>query len=388
MKTKLFSKISIRGVTSSNRIVLSPLCMYSANNGVPNDWHFSHLSTYARAGVGIVFTEATAVQEIGRITPYCCGLWNDKQAQAYKKIASFIRSMGSIPAIQLAHAGRKASAKQPWKGGTPLDIDNKEKDQSSWNTVAPSSIAVSEGWKPPSEMNISDINKLINDYVDAAKRAIFAGFQIIEIHAAHGYLLHSFLSPISNKRNDNYGGSHDGRIKLLKEIIIAIRKNIPNEFPIFCRISAIDGLENGWSIKDSVKLSKILKSIGVDVIDCSSGGIIGRPRFAVNEKGEPLKKNTDRGLGFQVPLAEEIRKNVGIKTMAVGVIINPIQAEEILDTEQADLIAMGRELMYNPFWPLHAAQELKVDPNFEMWPNQYRWAVNRRSNIKKFKEIS
>ena len=388
MNIKLFSKIKIRGITSLNRIVLSPLCMYSAKNGVPNDWHFSHLSTYARAGVGIVFTEATAVQKVGRITPYCCGLWNDTQAEAYQKIASFIRSTGSIPAIQLAHSGRKGSAKQPWKGGTPLENQNGGKEEVSWNTIAPSAIAVSQGWQTPAEMTIEEIKKLINDYVNAANRAISAGFKIIEIHAAHGYLLHSFLSPISNKRNDMYGGSHNARIKLLKDIIIAIRNNISEKFPIFCRISAIDGLKNGWSIQDSIKLSDTLKNVGVDVIDCSSGGIIGRPRFAVNEEGEPLKKNTDRGLGFQVPLASEIKKNVNIKTMAVGVIINPYQAEEILKTGQADLIAMGRELMYNPFWPLHASQELNVDPKFEMWPDQYRWAVNRRSNIVKFKEIS
>ena len=388
MNTRLFSKIKIRGITSLNRIVLSPLCMYSAKDGVPNDWHFSHLSTYARAGVGIVFTEATAVQKVGRITPYCCGLWNDIQVEAYQKIASFIKKTGSVPAIQLAHSGRKGSAKQPWKGGTPLEINNKEKDEAPWNTIAPSAIAVSEGWQTPAEMTAEDIKNLINDYVNAAKRSILAGFQIIEIHAAHGYLLHSFLSPVSNKRNDMYGGSYNARIKLLCDIIIAIRNNISEKFPIFCRISAIDGLKNGWSIQDSVKLSDTLKNVGVDVIDCSSGGIIGRPRFAVNEEGEPLKKNTDRGLGFQVPLASEIKRNVSIKTMAVGVIVNPYQAEEILKTGQADLIAMGRELMYNPFWPLHASQELNVDPKFEMWPDQYRWAVNRRSNIVKFKEIS
>ncbi len=387
MNTKLFSKINIRGITSQNRIVLSPLCMYSAKKGIPNDWHFSHLSTYARAGVGIVFTEATAVQEIGRITPYCCGLWNDKQAEAYEKIANFIKKSGSVPAIQLAHSGRKGSAKQPWKGGTPLESNFLDSEQSPWNTIAPSAIPLSEGWQKPTEMNIKSIKKLIQDYVSAAKRAVSAGFQIIEIHAAHGYLIHSFMSPISNKRDDEYGGSHIGRIKLLKEIITEIRKEIPDEVPIFCRISAIDGLKDGWNIEDSINLSKTLINIGVDVIDCSSGGIIGRPRFAVDEQGELLKKNTDRGLGFQVPLADQIKNKVNIKTMAVGVIINPNQAEEILKTEKADLIAMGRELMYNPFWPLHAAQDLKEDPDFKMWPDQYRWAVNRRSNIVKFKDF-
>lgn len=390
MNSKLFSKLKIRDVTAPNRIVLSPLCMYSAKEGVPNEWHFSHLSTYARARVGIIFTEATAVQEIGRITPYCCGIWNDKQAEAYSKISSFIKKMGSIPAIQLAHAGRKGSAEQPWKGGSPIKFTkgNEENQLTSWKTVAPSPIPLGEGWQKPEAISLEEIEKLIADYVNAAKRSIEAGFEIIEIHAAHGYLLHSFLSPISNKRTDEYGRNFNGRIKLLKKVIEEIRNNIPSKIPIFCRISAIDGLENGWTIEDSVKLAEILKNVGIDVIDCSSGGIIGRPRFAVNDHGDQLNKNTDRGLGFQVPLANEIKKSVDIKTMAVGVIVDPRQAEEILKTNQADLIAMGRELMYNPFWPLHAAQELNVDPDFKMWPDQYRWAVNRRSNIIKFKEIS
>ena len=387
MKSELFSPIKIRGVTSSNRVVLSPLCMYSAKKGIPNDWHFSHLSTYARAGVGIIFTEATAVQEDGRITPYCCGLWNDKQAIEFQKIAKFIDKMGSIPAIQLAHAGRKASAKQPWKGGVPLDSNTEKIEEKPWKPIAPSEIALSEGWQTPRAMSILEINRLIQNYVNSAKRAVAAGFKIIEIHAAHGYLIHSFLSPISNKRDDEYGGSYEGRIKLLKNIIIAIRKEVPEELPIFCRISAIDGQKNGWTILDSIKLAKTLNNLGVDVIDCSSGGIIGRPRFAVNDKGEILNKNTDRGLGFQVPLADEIKKSVDIKTMAVGVIINAKQAEEIIIQKKADLIAMGREMMYNPFWLLHAAQELNVDPNFDMWPDQYRWAVSRRSNIIKFKKM-
>ena len=388
MSSKLFSSLKIRGIATSNRIVLSPLCMYSARKGLPNDWHFSHLSTYARAGVGIIFTEATAVQENGRITPYCCGLWNDEQAEEFKKIAKFIKDMGSIPALQLAHAGRKASAKQPWKGGTPLDLNTKESEEKPWKPIAPSAIALSDGWQTPKAMSTDDINNLIKSYEKSAKRAVLAGFEILEIHAAHGYLLHSFLSPISNKRNDGFGGDYAGRTKLLKNVIVAIRKVIPDKLPLFCRISAIDGHNNGWTIHDSIKLASDLNKLGVDVIDCSSGGIIGRPRFAVDDKGDILKKNTDRGLGFQVPLANEIKKSVNIKTMAVGVIVNAKQAEKVIVQNQADLIAMGRELMYNPFWPLHAAQELNVDPNFDMWPDQYRWAVSRRSNIVKFKEIS
>ncbi len=375
-------------MVASNRIVLSPLCMYSATEGVPNDWHFSHLSTYARAGVGIVFTEATAVQKIGRITPFCCGLWNDKQVEKFSKIAGFIKEMGSIPAIQLAHAGRKASAREPWKGGGALDNDDKRRGIEPWQSIAPSAISIGKGWQVPVQMTYDDIKKLIKDYVNAAKRSITAGFEVLEIHAAHGYLLHSFLSPLANKRNDDFGGSQEGRMRLLKNIIVEIRKVIPDKMPLFCRISAIDGIDNGWTIEDSIKLAKTLKKLGVDLIDCSSGGIIGRPRFAVDDSGKILNSNTDRGLGFQVPLAYKVRKSAQIKTMAVGVIINAEQAEKILLSEQADLIAMGRELMYNPFWPLHAAQELKVDPNFKLWPEQYRWAVSRRSDIKKFVKIN
>ena len=385
--SKLFSKLTIRGVTLPNRIVLSPLCMYSAEGGLPNEWHFSHLSTFARARIGCIFAEATAVTEKGRITPYCLGLWNNKQMEAFKPITSFIKKMGSIPAFQLAHAGRKAGTKEPWNGGVPLDIEDEIVGNKPWDTIAPSAIALAEGWKTPKAMDQKDIGDLINAYVKSAKLAIAAGFRILEIHAAHGYLLHSFLSPISNKRNDGYGGNLEGRSKLLKEIIIAVRNNISESVPIFCRISAIDGIKNGLDINDSIALSKILSSVGVDVVDCSSGGISGRPRFAVNDKGDALKNNLERGLGFQVPYANAIKKDGNIKTMAVGVIVNPQQAEKILIEDKADLIAMGRELMYNPFWPLHAAQELNADPEYKLWPDQYRWGVNRRAKIEKFSTI-
>ena len=385
MVSKLFSSIDIRGVRLPNRIVLSPLCMYSAKNGIANEWHFSHLSTFARAKIGLIFTEATAVQKIGRITPFCLGLWNSKQAKALKPIVKFIKEMGSIPGFQLAHAGRKAGTKEPWNGGGPLDDNDIEKGNKPWKTIAPSSIPLAENWVTPKAMDKSDIKKLIKSYVNSAKLAIDIGFKVLEVHAAHGYLLHSFLSPLSNKRNDSYGGELFGRARLLTEIIIAIRKEISQEIPIFCRISAVDGLKNGWSMQDSLELAKILTEIGVDVIDCSSGGLTGRPRFVAHDDGQLMKTNVDRGLGFQVPYAEKIKRNVGIKTMAVGVIVDPHQAENILLQKQADLIAMGRELMYNPFWPLHAAQELDADPDFSLWPKQYKWGINRRAKIEKFK---
>lgn len=384
---KLFSKIKIRGVEFPNRIVLSPLCMYSAKNGVPNEWHFSHLSTFARARIGCIFAEATAVREEGKITPFCLGLWNEEQKNAFKPITQFIKKMECIPAFQIAHAGRKAGSKEPWRGGLPLDDEDKKNGITPWDTIAPSAIPIAPGWKTPKAMDKKDIEKIIKAYVKTSKLALEAGFQVIEIHAAHGYLLHSFLSPIANNRNDEYGGNLEGRSKLLTDIAIAIRNNIPESVPLFCRISAVDGLKNGWELGDSVVLSKILYEAGVDVIDCSSGGIVGRPRFAAHDNGKILKTNIDRGLGFQVPYANEIKKITKIKTMAVGVIINPEQAEKILQDNKADLIAMGRELMYNPFWSLHAAQKLGADPQYNLWPNQYRWGVNRRSKIEKFDSV-
>ena len=385
--SKLFSKLKIRGIEFPNRLVLSPLCMYSAKDGIANDWHFSHLSTFARARVGCIFAEATAVREEGKITPYCLGLWNENQKNAFKPIVNFIKKMGSVPAFQLAHAGRKASAKEPWKGGLPLDKEDEKQGIYAWKTIAPSSIALAEGWQVPKALEKKDLDDLVLSYIKSAKLALEAGFQVLEIHAAHGYLLHSFLSPISNKRNDEYGGTLEGRAKILKEIAISIRNNIPDTVPLFCRISAVDGQKNGWELNDSISLSKILAEVGIDVIDCSSGGIAGRPRFAANDDGSALKSNLDRGLGFQVPYAYEIKKNSEIKTMAVGVIVDPKQAENILTEEKADLIAMGRELMYNPFWLLHAAQVLGVDPDFNLWPEQYRWGVNRRSKIEKFNNV-
>ena len=385
--TKLFSPITIRGVTIPNRIVLSPLCMYSANEGVASDWQFAHLSTFARSRTGLIFAEATAVERRGRITPGCLGIWTDEQAEVLKPITSFIKKMGCIPGFQLAHAGRKAGTKTPWMGGAPLDQEDIDKGNAPWPTVAPSDIPVTDGWVVPKAMDSSDISDVILAFADAASRAVNAGFKVIEIHSAHGYLLHSFLSPLSNKRNDEYGGDIYGRMKMLLQVVDAVRNTIPEDMPLFCRISAVDGFENGWKIEDSVILAKKLSEHGVDVVDCSSGGIAGAPLFRVDDSGRPLKTNMDRGPGFQVPYADRVKRDAKIRTMAVGVIVDPEQAEKILLEEKADLIAMGRELMYNPFWPLHAAQALKADLKFDMWPEQYRWGVNRRATIEEFKGI-
>lgn len=375
--SELFSPVSVRGVTFQNRVVVSPLCMYSAKDGLAQPWHFAHLSTFARGKAGLVFTEATAVEAIGRITPACLGIWSDEQAEALKPITTFIEEMDCVPGIQLAHAGRKASTSAPFLGGQPLTSD----DPDSWQPVGPSAIPVADNFPTPVELSVAEIQQMIDTWVAAATRSIAAGFKVIEIHGAHGYLLHSFLSPISNQRTDEYGGDINGRMKLPLEISSAVREAVGPEMPLFFRISAVDGIDGGWSMDDSVTLSKALGKCGIDVVDCSSGGLSGAPRFRMDDNGKPLTENSARPPGFQVPFAERIRKETELKSMAVGVIIDPHQAEEIASSGQADFVSLGREIMHNPFWPLHAARALGDDPDFNLWPKQYKWAVDRRSQI-------
>jgi len=378
----LFSPLSIRGVTLPNRIAVSPLCMYSAVDGLAQPFHFAHLSTFARGKAGLVFTEATAISPEGRITPQCLGIWTDEQAVAIKKIVDFINSMGVVAGIQLAHAGRKASTFPPFDGAKPLPVDHPD----AWQVVAPSAIPVAQGFPTPLEMSKADIEKVISDFVLAAKRSIDCGFSVIELHGAHGYLLHSFLSPISNQRTDEYGGDLAGRMRLSLEIARKVRAAVGEDVPLFFRISAVDRIEGGWTMDDSVALSKELALAGIDVVDSSSGGIQGAPSFRVNNEGQPLQRSSARKPGFQVPYAERIKQETDLHSMAVGVIIDPEQAEAIISQGQADIVALGREIMYNPFWPLHAAQTLQADTNFEMWPPQYKWAVDRREQIRKLND--
>jgi len=382
---KLFEPLSIRGCTLPNRIVVSPLCQYSAVDGMPQPWHFAHLSAFARGKAGLVFTEATAVEERGRITPRCLGIWNDAQAEALRPIVEFIESMGCVPGMQLAHAGRKASTRVPFveKGGSPLTDEDAARGDTPWQTLAPSALPVAEGWPLPREMNREDLAEVQAAFVDAARRAFAVGFKVIELHMAHGYLLHSFLSPLGNQRDDDYGGDLEGRMRFPLEVAAAVRAAMPEDAPLFVRISAIDGREDGWTLDDSVVLAERLAQIGVDVVDCSSGGIGGAPRFRSDDSGKPLTSDSARSPGFQVPYARRIREETDLMTMAVGVIIDPEQAEEILQSGGADLVALGRELMYDPFWPLHAAAALGADPDFRMWPEQYAWAVDRRAQIKR-----
>ncbi|MEE8366498.1 MAG: NADH:flavin oxidoreductase/NADH oxidase [Gammaproteobacteria bacterium] len=379
----LFQPLTLGGVTLPNRIAVSPLCMYSAIDGVAQPWHFAHLSTFARGKAGLVFTEATAVEARGRITPRCLGIWTDEQAEALKPVTAFIESMGSVPAIQLAHAGRKASTHPPFaeKPGSPLSEDNTVPGESPWQAVAPSPLPVGPGWPTPTELDKAGLEEVKEAFAQAAIRAINAGFRVIEIHMAHGYLLHSFLSPLGNHRSDRYGGDRQGRMQFPLEVIESVRAVIPDQMPLFVRISAIDGSEGGWTMDDSIVFCQAMALRGVDVVDCSSGGIKGAPRFRADDEGKPLTQSSARQPGFQVPYARRARKETDLKSMAVGVIIDPHQAEEILQSGGADLVALGRELMHDPFWPLHAAEALGTDPDFQMWPKQYAWAVDRRSQI-------
>ena len=378
-KIKLFSPLKIRNVLLRNRIVLSPLCMYSANNGVASSWQFAHLSTFARGGVGLVFTEATAVESRGRITPGCLGIWTDEQAETLKPITEFINSMGSVAGIQLAHAGRKGSAAPPWEGGIPIKTIDESNKHVGWKTVAPSEIRLAEGWQTPQELSKNEIKRIITAFADSSVRAANAGFKVLEIHGAHGYLIHSFLSSMTNNRKDEYGGNLQNRMRFALEVTEAVRKSWPRDFPLFFRMSAVDN--QGWEITDSITLSKELKTRGVDVIDCSAGGITGAPAFRSKDDGSPINSAGDRPLGFQVPYAENIKSDADIMTMAVGRIVYPKQAEDILNNNCSDLIALGRELMHNPFWALHAAEKLNITDAFSLWPEQYKWAVVRRAEL-------
>ncbi|MGN6195439.1 MAG: NADPH dehydrogenase NamA [Ginsengibacter sp.] len=348
----LFEPITIRNVTLKNRIVVSPMCQYSSVDGFANDWHLVHLGSRAVGGAALVFTEATAISPEGRITADDLGIWKDEHIPFLKRIADFIKQQDSVPGIQLAHAGRKASHLSPWKGRRFLN-----ENEGAWQTLAPSPIAFKEGEPLPKETTKEQIKELINDFVNATKRALEAGFEVFEIHGAHGYLINEFLSPISNYRTDEYGGSFENRIRLLLEIVKEMR-NVIKEQPIFVRISATEWVENGWNENDSVRLAKILKENQVDVIDCSTGGNSPKQKIDVH----PL---------YQVPFSEKIKKETGILTAAVGMITTAKEAEQILEEQRADLIIMARQLLREPYFPLHAAKELGVDLP---WPVQYERA--------------
>lgn len=346
----LFSPLTIKDITFRNRIVISPMCQYSAEDGFANDWHLVHLGSRAVGGASLIIQEATAVSPEGRISPGDLGIWKDEHIEKLKQITAFISRQGAVPGIQVAHAGRKASCRLPWEGGKQI-----KKPEGGWQTVAPSAIAYRDDEDVPKELNKEEIRKVVADFKAAANRAKQAGYKVIEIHAAHGYLINEFVSPLSNHRTDEYGGSLENRTRFLVEIITAVKEVWPDNWPLFVRISSTDWAEGGWNENDSVKIATILKSKGVDLIDCSSGGLVTYQKI-------PLSP------GYQVPFAEKIKKETGILTGAVGLITEAKQAEEILVNGKADLILLARQALRNPYFPLSAAEEL--DNQIE-WPVQY-----------------
>ena len=354
----LLSPLTLRSVTFRNRIAVSPMCQYCAVEGMADDWHLVHLGSRAVGGAGLVMVEASAVTRDGRITPGDMGIWEDRQIEPLARIARFLHREGAVAGIQLAHAGRKASCDLPWKGGARL----KTPQEGGWPVVAPSPDPFHEGDPPSRELDEAGIEAIVATFVAAAHRALTAGFRVIEIHSAHGYLLHSFLSPLSNHRTDRYGGSLENRMRLVHRVAEALRRIMPDELPLFVRISASNWVEGGWDLRQSIDLARILCDLGVDLIDCSSGGIV--PKATI-----PVGKN------YQVPFAAEIRKEVGIRTGAVGLITEPEQANEIITSGSADLVLLAREMLRQPYWALHAQQALHQEP---AWPIQYGYAVRRR----------
>lgn len=338
----LFDSIKIREAAFKNRIVVSPMCQYSSEDGFAGDWHLVHLGSRAVGGAGLVFTEAAAVDAAGRISPQDLGIWKDEHIAFLKRITSFIAQQGSVPGIQLAHAGRKASVSRPWEGDAPLDVS-----AGGWRPVAaPSLLPFAEDYPVPHALTAEEIRALVDSFAKAAARSLEAGFEVLEIHAAHGYLLHEFLSPVSNKRSDEYGGSFENRIRMTLETIRAVRRVWPERFPLFLRLSVTDWLDgDSWDLSQSIELAKAAKKEGVDLIDCSSGALAPNARIPA-------------GPGFQVPFAAQIRKEAGMMTGAVGFITTPEQAETILRTGQADFVFIAREFLRDPYWALHAAPRL------------------------------
>ncbi len=369
----LFDPVAIRELTLKNRIVVSPMQTYSAVDGRAGDWHFAHLARFALGGAGLVMVEATAVLPEARSTHGDTGLWSDDQIDGFRRIADFMHRQGCAIGIQLQHAGRKASSQRPWEGNGPLgDADARTRGEIPWEAVGPSPQPFDRDWPAPRAAGIDEIARIAAAYRAAARRALAAGFDVIEIHAAHGYLLHSFLSPLSNERRDEYGGDRDGRMRLVLEIVAAVRSEWPAERPLFVRISSVDGDGIGWSLDDSVALARRLAPAGVDVIDCSSGGM----------KLPSSDRMITRRPAFQVPFASHIRRHAGIMTMAVGLIRTAEEAESIVRHGHADLVALGREMLWNPNWPLHAAEELRLAGRWRSWPIQFGWWLERRQRAR------
>lgn len=369
----LFTPLTLRGLTLKNRIVVSPMSQYSAVEGEPTDWHLVHLGKFAMGGAGVVFCEETSVSEKSRKTYDCPGIYTDGQVRAWRRITDFIRGQGAVAAMQLGHAGRKVATRAPWDGFAPLGEQDAASGRPPWAGIAPSPIPFKEGAMVPKEMDADDIRHVIALHVEAAKRTWDAGFGILEVHGAHGYIIQQFLSPITNHRSDGYGGDIQGRMRFALELMEAVRATWPSEAPLFFRASCVDGKGGIWNLDDTVLLARELKARGVDVLDCSSGGIEG-----------PLTLHlVPRVPGYHVPFAERIRAEADIPTMAVGLITDAHQAEGYLQAGQCDLVALAREMMWNPNWPTHAAAALGVEKPHEQLPRPYAWWLQKREDVRK-----
>jgi 2,4-dienoyl-CoA reductase-like NADH-dependent reductase (Old Yellow Enzyme family) len=351
--THLFDPLTLRGRTLRNRVGVSPMCQYSSRDGFADDWHLAHLGQFATGGAGLVFTEAAAVSPEGRITPADLGLWQDAHVEGLARIVRFVQGQGALVGVQLAHAGRKAATRVPWEGGGPLG-----EDQAPWPTVGPSPLAFDARHRPPTALDEAGLAKVVQDFAAATRRALAAGFDVVEVHAAHGYLLHEFLSPLSNTRTDRWGGSLENRSRLVGEVVRAVRAEWPADRPLFVRVSTTDWTPGGWDAAQTVALARVLKGLGVDAIDCSSGGNVATARVPV-------------GPGYQVGFADEVRRDAGVPTAAVGMITEPAQAEAIVAEGKADLVLLARELLRDPHFPLRAARVLGQAGS---WPRQYERA--------------
>lgn len=367
--SRLLIPLTLRGTTLRNRIVVSPMCQYQAIDGCATDWHLVHLGRFALGGAGMVMTEAVAIEARGRITHGDLGLWSDEHCTALRRVADFLSANGATPGIQLAHAGRKASMQRPWRGNGPLGDADAALGDHAWPVVAPSALAVAPGWLLPSELSVDEMGKLRDTWVAAARLAVRAGFRAIEVHSAHGYLLHQFLSPLANRRTDAYGGDRESRMRFPLDVVTAVREAVPNDLPLLVRVSAVDGIEGGWDLADTIAYAAALRDRGVDVVDCSSGGML---RSAT---ASPMSRQP----GYQVSFSSAVRRAVGIKTMAVGLILGAEQAEHVLRNDDADLVAVGREFLVNPNWALAASTELLGEQGYEHWPENAGWWISRRT---------
>ncbi len=371
----LFSPFTLRDVTFKNRIAVSPMSQYRAAGGHANDWHTVHLGRFALGGAGLVYAEATAVEADGRRTHGDLGLWDDAQVAGLQPITAFLEREGAVPGIQLGHAGRKASERRPWHGETPVDAeDEAERDEAPWTAIAPSAVPYADGWPTPAEMTEDDIARVVAAFGDAARRSAEAGFKVIEVYAAHGFLVHQFLSPIANRREDRWGGSMENRRRFAVEVARSIRRHWPERYPLAFRLSATDWVDGGIEVEETVDVAAALKAEGVDMIDCSSGGIGGQ-----GDRNRPRRMTLAQG--FQVPFAARVRDGADMAAMAVGFLWDAKVCEDLLAAGQADMVALARELLDNPNWPQHAAAELGLNGDFGLWPIESGWWLQKRDRL-------